>query len=476
MKFLNVFRLARMTIAVAFIFLAAASAFAQSGELIKPNPTTGARDSVDKVAKVPTAPDDTRTSEILNNLAKQSGWFPDVKIGVSGGVVSLEGHAKNAEQLEWLAKTADRLPTVIAVINKASVDQPAVTDLTPAWNEFKRLLNSAKRSLPQMLLAVVLIALFWFLSHFVYRGLGTLWGRHINNPFLHSTVTKISMVPVWLILFYLVLQTAGLSGLATTIIGGTGAVGIVLGFAFKDIAENYLSGILLAIRSPFTKGDDVSVAGNDGYVQALNMRGTTILSYDGTLVLVPNSIVIQSIIKNRTTNPRTRVAFDVGIGYSDSTGKAIDLITQAINDLPGVLKDPKPLVVVTSMGESAITITIRFWIDIRKSGRDLMRSAAIANTKEVLLANGISMPDGIQKINFTDALKIQQLGPEVDTSAVQNERLKGARKHADEILKQTQADQHETSNEHEDQIRKMADGVDIMDHSADKHLIKDVSL
>ncbi len=152
-------RLISLSILALLIFNTAASA----QELIKPA-TSAAGDTIDKVARVPSAMDDQQTSKILNNLAAKSNWFPEVKIGVSGGVVTLEGHTKNAEQLAWLAKTADRLPTVIAVINKATVDQPPVTDLTPAWTEFMRLINKAKRSLPLFLLAAVLITGGWFFS------------------------------------------------------------------------------------------------------------------------------------------------------------------------------------------------------------------------------------------------------------------------------------------------------------------------
>lgn len=460
-------------------FSVPSSAQMQIGELIKPNPAMTATDAADKIAKVPSAADDQRTSRILNNLAQQSGWFPGVKIGVSNGVVTLDGRTKSAEQLSWLAKTADRLPTVIAVINKAQVEQPSLTDLSPAWNEFLRLVTKVKRALPLLLFAALLVAAFWFVSRYIYRGLHSLWGRQINNPFLLSTVTKITMVPVWLVLFYFVLQTAGLSSLAATVIGGTGAVGIILGFAFKDIAENYLSGLLLAIRSPFTKGDDITVAGYDGFVQALNMRGTTILAYDGTLILVPNSIVIQSVIRNRTTNPRTRLTFDIGIGAHDSAAKAIDVIGKTLSNLTGVLQEPAPWVVAAEMNGSSIRITSRFWIDSRTSSPERMRSNAIACVKETLLASGISIPDLAREIVFTDPLKIQRIEADVDWAASQNERLENARKLANRNLNKTLARQMNhpaTGVNDREQIKRLAEGVDIMDRNADRELIGNAPL
>jgi len=475
MKFALLFNLL-VVLATASISL---RAHAQGGELIKPALTDApqtADTSSDKVAKVPTTWDDQKTSSVLNNLAKQSGWFPNLKIGVSNGVVSIEGHTKDSNQLAWLAKTADRLPTVIAVINKASVDQPPVTDLTPAWNEFLRLVNKAKRGLPVLALAILLFSVFFFISRYIYKGIHRLWGRQINNPFLLSTVTKITMVPVWLVLFYLVLQTAGLSGLATTIIGGTGAVGIILGFAFKDIAENYLSGLLLAIRSPFTKGDDVTVAGYDGFVQALNMRGTTILAYDGTLILVPNSIVIQSVIKNRSTNPRSRLTFNVAIGYNDSSAKAIDLIYKALDGIPAVLKDPAPLVIASDITTTGVVLQARFWIDASKSSGDKTKSTAIACAKESLLANGITIPDTAREVIFADALKVQQIDSSEKAKEVKSQINEELRHQASLNLRETHSNRDDSNVNHEEQIKRLGDGVDIMDGHADRHLMQNASL
>jgi small-conductance mechanosensitive channel len=466
------------SISMLFAIFIALNSNARAQELVKPSPTLSATaaDTVDKVARVPSATDDERTEKILNNLAQKSNWFPEVKIGVSGGVVTLEGHTKNSEQLAWLARTADRLPTVIAVVNKASVDQPPVTDLTPAWNEFRGLINKLKRSLPLFLIAALMITAGWFFSRAAYRGVQTLWGRSINNPFLLSTVSKITMIPLWILLFYLVLQTAGLSGLATTIIGGTGALGIVLGFAFKDIAENYISGILLAIRSPFTKGDDINVAGFDGFVQSLNMRGTTILAYDGRLILVPNSIVIKSIIQNRTTNPRTRISFDVGIGYGDSVTKAIDLVTGVIHGIPDILKDPAPLVVADKLNDATINLRVLFWIDVSKSSKFKTTSNAIACTKEVLMANGISLPDAAREIVFADVLKVQQIESSDHRKTVEKEQDQEQRKRAEHNLSENKMRVSETQPNHEDEIKRVSGNIDIMHTAADRELIKNDSV
>ena len=418
-----------------------------------------------KVVDVPSSHDDVETQKILTSLATQSGWFPDVRISVKNGMVTLDGKAKNADQLAWLAKTADRLPAVIAVINRAQLETKPVTDLSPAWNEFQALVDHTKRALPLILIALVMFTLFYFAGRYISRGVSKLWSRRIDNPFLLSTVTKVTMVPIWILFFYMTLQTAGLSGLATTIIGGTGAVGIVLGFAFKDIAGNYLSGLLLAFRSPFTKGDLIVVGNNDyeGFVQNIAMRGTTILDPDGNYVLIPNSTVIQSAIKNKTANPETRLGFTIGIGYCDSYQKARELIETTLKEIPDILQKPDILIGLDTLSASSADIKIYFWINIRKSNGMAVKAEAISRVKEALLANGFTLPDPSREVVFTDALKIQTLESSDQAAADSDRRSEDAKKRAEKNLWHAKTKPQKTDNSHEEDVRALGGGVDLLD-------------
>jgi small conductance mechanosensitive channel len=433
---------------------------------------TDVSQNVDKIVELPSTRDDARIAEVLNSLSAQAGWFPDVRITVKDGMVTIQGRTKDAQQLEWLAKTADRLPSVVAVINKAEIETPPITDLTPAWKEFKRIVESTKRALPLILLALALLSLFTFLGRYIYRGIHSLWGRHISNPFLLSTVAKITMVPIWVIFFYLALQTAGLSGLAATIIGGTGALGIVLGFAFKDIAENYVSGLLLAIRSPFTKGDEIQVDGFEGYVRSLNMRGTSIIDYDGNIVLIPNSTIIKSAIRNRTANPNTRASFMVGIGYDDSVSRAQEIIYAVLKSIPAVLQEPAPLVIANDLGSSTVNLKVFFWYDCVKSSLFRTKSQAIAQAKEALLAAGISLPDDAREIVFTDPLKVRVLQTAAEALSVEEEESRAAKDKANSNLRDDQSGKGDTSRTHERDVEKLGEGVDLMHHRADQALLE----
>ena len=389
---------------VMVFFLVAFSAFfpgttwAQEPTQELAKPISKSEPELTKVRKIPNSKDDQATEAVLNGILKEAGWFPELTIRINNGLVFIEGTVKDKTHLDWLVGTADRLPSVLAVINKAKVQEPAVSDLSPVSQEMRRLIEITKKKVPLLGLALILLVIFFFAAGLIARINRTLWGRYISNPFLVSVVSFVSLLPLYAIMMYIVLATLGLSGLASTIIGGTGILGIVMGFAFKGIAENFLSGVLLAIRSPFTKGDTITVGSYTGVVQNLNMRGTTVMDSDGNLILIPNAIVIQSVVVNTTANPKTRYNFVVGIGYGESLSAAEKVISDALKKIPEILAEPPPLIVAESMGSSSIVLKVFFWIDVKKSSALRVKSKAIEISKAALLEADIELPDDAREV------------------------------------------------------------------------------
>ena len=130
------------------------------------------------------------------------------------------------------------------------------------------------------------------------------FSRASKRRLLLNIVVRAFSIPVFLLGLYFVLQAAGLTRLALTILGGTGLAGIIVGFAFRDIAENFLASILLSVRNPFRTGDLIEVAGHTGIVQNLNTRSSVLLTLDGNHVQIPNATVYKSTIKNYSSMPQ----------------------------------------------------------------------------------------------------------------------------------------------------------------------------
>jgi small conductance mechanosensitive channel len=265
--------------------------------------------------------------------------------------------------------------------------------MTPFFKELKRLQTVGKKNLPIVVVGIALSAFFIMLGSYIHSWARKLWSRKIPNAFLAVTVAKLTVLPIWLMFFYVTLLTIGLQNLAATIIGGTGVLGIVLGFAFKGIAENYLSGLLLAIRSPFTKGDSIKVNEFEGIVQNLNMRGTTIMDNDGNLVLIPNTTVIQSVVLNKTANSIKRLSFTLNISYCDSAQRAVDLVKEVLDGFEEIQKEPLYSVFIERVETQGLFLRGYFWYDSKKSSDVRLRSHVIIKTKETLLSHGISFFD-----------------------------------------------------------------------------------
>ncbi len=208
-----------------------------------------------------------------------------------------------------------------------------------------------------------------------------------------------------LIGIYLVLQIAGLTRLAITVLGGTGLVGIVLGLAFRDIAENSLASILLSIRNPFRAGDWIQVGEHQGLVQNLNIRTTVLLTLDGNHVQIPNTLIFKSIIKNFSTNPNRRAEFTVSIGYEDSILKSQEIIIQALRAHPAELEDPEPNALVDELGPSKVSIRVQFWFDGRLYSVFKVRSALRRQVKGGLQTAGVTIPNPAQEIVFPDGVR-----------------------------------------------------------------------
>ena len=364
----------------------------------------------DPQKEVSVAPD-VRDSEIADRLKRilvASEWFSPLNVSVREGIVFIDGKAETEERKEWARQLALRTEGVVAVVNRIVVNPQISWDLTPTWREIERLANQAQWLAPLTAVSLLILLLAWILSHGVAALARHSLRRRIASPLLLHLVARSLSIPVILIGLYLVLQVAGLTRLAITVLGGTGLVGIVLGLAFREIVANSLASILLSIRNPFRAGDWIKVGEHQGIVQNLNMRTTVLLTLDGNHVQIPNALVYESIIENFSTNPNRRSDFTVGIGYEDSIREAQNVIVHALRSHPAVLDDPEPSALVDELGPSTVNIRVQYWFDGKSYSIFKVRSAIMRQVKRALQDAGISMPDAAREIIFPDGVPVRQ--------------------------------------------------------------------
>ncbi|MEM9824957.1 MAG: mechanosensitive ion channel domain-containing protein [Planctomycetota bacterium] len=352
---------------------------------------------------------DDRIAQRLRDIFEATGWFERSEVRVDRGVVFLSGVAKRQEHREWAEATAIRTGNVAAVVNRIRVDDPPVWNFAPAWASMKQLARETTGLMPLILVAIVMTVLA-FLAARVGRRLATrIAASRMESRLLSQVVGNAIAVLIFIIGFYVALRVSGLTRLAVTLLGGTGLIGLALGFAFRDIAENYLASILISLNHPFRVGDLIEVDGATGFVRKVTTRGTVLNTLEGNQIQIPNSTVYKNKVTNFTATPALRLQFTVGIGFDAAVSDAQEILMRVFADNAAVKSDPAPLVLVDSLGSSTVNLRCMYWIDQHQHSGLKVGSNVIRMAKEALMNAGISMPDEARELVFPQGVPVRVL-------------------------------------------------------------------
>jgi small-conductance mechanosensitive channel len=171
-----------------------------------------------------------------------------------------------------------------------------------------------------------------------------------------------------------------------------GALALAVGFAAQDLIANFVAGVFIIQDEPFEVGDWIEWDGNEGVVREIQLRVTKLDTFDNQLVTVPNGDLADAAVVNNVANDQRRVSVGFGIGYDDDIQQARDAILEEASRIEGALEDPAPSAPVTSLGDSAVVLSGRLWIDTEETGYGPVRSAFVERVKERFDAEGIDMP------------------------------------------------------------------------------------
>ncbi len=176
------------------------------------------------------------------------------------------------------------------------------------------------------------------------------------------------------------------------VLAGAGIAGVAIAFALQDIAENYISGILMGFRNPFNPGDQISSGDHEGTVEELNLRYTTIRTYDGVRVLLPNAQVLKNPLTNLTANGDRRSDFQIGVAYGTDLDVARRVAIEAVTAADGVNEEPAPQAWVEELAASWVNIRVRYWHSPRIADMWEVRSAAITAVYDQTAQQGVELP------------------------------------------------------------------------------------
>lgn len=338
-------------------------------------------------APAPLAPAPPSEAQADRELSRQVGerlrdvdGLQDVTATVHGQVARLDGEVVEPEQREVAEQVATQQPGIEAVENRVRISTRLSDRLQVAVRQIGDKLLRLVAAAPLLVVAVVILLIALWLGRFV-AGRIHLRRLHQRNPYIDSLIGRVLQ---WLIVFGGLLMALDLLGATTLVgaaLGSAGVVGLVMGFAFKDIAENYVAGILLSLRKPFAPGDHILVENREGKVVALTSRATMLMTLDGNQLTLPNALVFKSVMLNYTQNPMRRFDFTVVLGINESIRQSQELALDEIAGVAGVLTDPPPSWQIEEYAADKIVLRFYGWVDQRQNDLIKVRTESIRAVK-----------------------------------------------------------------------------------------------
>ena len=284
------------------------------------------------------------------------------------------------------------------------------TEATKTLSEsFNNFYNNFIDQLPGIGLGILIIILGLLLGAWIGNFAKKRISQQTHDPLMSRFLGKAIRITFFIIAVMLALKAAGLGAIATGILTAAGASAVVLGFAFKDIGENFIAGIILAFNRPFNVNDTVEIGENFGKVKALEFRYTKLKTFDGKDVYIPNSDVLTTPVTNYTEDGFFRWTFIIGIAYEDNIDEAKHVVMEALKAEPNVIEDEEHenFVIEDELATSTVNLKVFFWVDTKDFRRTALitKGSVVRKVKEALEDNGFYMPADIQEIKLDGATK-----------------------------------------------------------------------
>lgn len=262
-------------------------------------------------------------------------------------------------------------------------------------------LISGIEMLPNLAMALLVVVIFYSLAKVIKKTVGKLLGQFTQNKTVTGLIQTIISVVVLAAGLFFALSILNLDGAVTSLLAGAGIVGLALGFAFQDIASNFISGVLLSIRHPFGIGDIIETNDYFGTVEKLNLRNTVIRTPQGQIIYVPNKSVYENPMINFTKTGVRRIDLSCGVSYGDDLEKARKVAIEAIEGLDARDKSKDVELYYESFGGSSIDFKLRFWIKFEVLPQYLgARSEAMMRLKKAFDENDMMIPYPIRTLDF----------------------------------------------------------------------------
>ncbi|WP_060508533.1 mechanosensitive ion channel family protein [Pseudomonas sp. NBRC 111124] len=210
----------------------------------------------------------------------------------------------------------------------------------------------------RLLLALVTLAIGWWITNKISDRLAKLVGLRVADPALQGFIRTLANIVMKVML---AISVASMIGIETTsFVAAMGGAVLAVGLALQGSLANFAGGVLILMFRPFRIGDWIEAQGVSGTVDSIQIFHTVLRTGDNKTVIMPNGSLSNGIITNTNRQPTRKVVFDVGVDYEADLQKARQVLLELAQD-PRVLPDPAPQAVVSTLGDSSITVSLRLW-------------------------------------------------------------------------------------------------------------------
>ena len=347
--------------------------------------------------------DDNAIARRLRAILGTRERFSEVDISVDSGVVTFSGQAETDEDRLWAEKLAERTEGVVVVDNMIEVDASVnieenlnvvQTSLMALWRDFLK-------RLPLMIVAIIVLVITAMVAQLLGRLLTRLlMKRQRIRGSLKDLINQLATITVWVIglMIAAVIIFPGMTPAKALTVLGLGSVAI--GFAFKDIFENFFAGILILWRYPFDRGDFISCDDLTGQVEQITVRNTLIRQLDGELTVVPNAHLFKSKVDVLNDRNTRRVRLTCGVAYDEDVAKARQVIETAVSKCKTVNKNQPVEVFAKEFADSSVNFEVAWWTDPRPTAIRKSRDEVVESIKSGLDDSGIEIPFPYRTLTF----------------------------------------------------------------------------
>ena len=276
-------------------------------------------------------------------------------------------------------------------IQQAEPSQTTEQRLEEVGGRLQEQVDGFVELLPLLGIALLIVVTFTLLAWAVGRARTSRLFPRLNS-FLGAMLLRLVQFTLVMLGLVIALDLLDATALVGAVIGTAGLAGLAIGFAFKDIAENYLAGIILSLRQPFAKNDLIVVGGHEGKVVRLTGRETMLMTLDGNHAQIPNALVVREPMVNYTRNPRRRFTVDIDVAAETDLSVALDTGLAVLEAMKGVIDDPRPAGLIVGFGSGTTALRFLGWVNQREAEFGRVRSEAMRLLKDGLEAAAVELP------------------------------------------------------------------------------------